>query len=197
LSEKIQIDSGKKPSMIIKKYPAKSASVNTIRNHYNTLLVQGIIPDIIIVDYADLLKPQSRYKDKRFELQDLSEELRGFADEVNSPLWTASQTNREGLDTNLVTMKTISEALGKAMTADIMFSVGRDNDMVESNRACYYLLKNRFGPDKKIFTGPFDTSILNFDACELGLETEQDKRERQNDTVTSAIHSLIKKQNFA
>ena len=39
--------------LIVKEYPTKSASVNTIRAHLNKLVKRGINPGLIIVDYAD------------------------------------------------------------------------------------------------------------------------------------------------
>ena len=43
--------------LIIKEYPTKSASTRTISTHLEKLKQKGINPDMIIVDYADLLKP--------------------------------------------------------------------------------------------------------------------------------------------
>ena len=43
--------------LIIKEYPTKSASTNTIKNHIEKLRKRGIEPDMIIVDYGDLLRP--------------------------------------------------------------------------------------------------------------------------------------------
>lgn len=80
--------------LIIKEYPTKSATTNTIRSHLEKLKRQGIVPDMIIVDYADLLRPLSGRKEKRDELESIYEELRAIAQEQNSALWTASQTNR-------------------------------------------------------------------------------------------------------
>ena len=44
-------------SLIIKEYPTKSATTETIKNHIERLRRRGIEPDMIIVDYADLLRP--------------------------------------------------------------------------------------------------------------------------------------------
>ena len=47
-------------TLIIKEYPTKSATVNTIRNHLEKLKVRDINVDMVIVDYGDLLQPISR-----------------------------------------------------------------------------------------------------------------------------------------
>jgi replicative DNA helicase len=55
-------------SLYIKEYPTKSASTNTIRAHLSRLIKRGIKPGLIIVDYADLLRPVTVRKEKRAEL---------------------------------------------------------------------------------------------------------------------------------
>lgn len=80
--------------LIIKEYPTKTASTETIRNHLKKLEQRDFKVDMIIVDYGDLLKPVSAQREKRNELEGIYEELRGIAAEMKCPLWTASQTNR-------------------------------------------------------------------------------------------------------
>ncbi len=65
--------------LIVKEYPTKSASTGTIRNHLNKLIKRGIEPGMIIVDYADLLKPLVVRKEKRNELESIYEELRAIS----------------------------------------------------------------------------------------------------------------------
>lgn len=179
-----------KPEIIIKEYPTKSASIAKLKNHYNQLIANGIKPDMIIVDYADLMRPSTRYNDKRFELENIVEELRGWAGELNIPIWTASQTNREGLDTSVVTLKSISEALAKAMVADLIISIGRSPELQQQGRACYYLAKNRLGIDKVAFTGLFDTSIMNFTIDSQGLEEELNRNDAQG-AMNRAVNNVL------
>lgn len=89
--EKVRDVPGK---LIIKEYPTKSVSPDSLRNHLRKLQQKDFKPDMIIVDYGDLLKPVSAQKEKRTELETIYEELRGIAGEFKCPLWTASQTNR-------------------------------------------------------------------------------------------------------
>ncbi len=179
-----------RPEIIIKEYPTKSASLAKLKNHYNQLVASGIKPDMIIVDYADLMRPSTRYKDKRFELESIVEELRGWAGELDIPIWTASQTNRDGLDTSVVTLKTISEALSKAMVADLIISIGRSPELQQSGRACYYLAKNRLGIDKVAFTGEFDTSVMNFTIDTVGIEEEMNQNDQQG-SLNRAVSAVL------
>ena len=55
--------------LIIKEYPTKSASTETIKQHIERLKEKRIEPDMIIVDYADLLRPVRSTSEKRFDLK--------------------------------------------------------------------------------------------------------------------------------
>ena len=70
--EKIKDIKGK---LIVKEYPTKSASPNTIRNHLEKLRQRGITPELIIVDYGDLLRPSVIRKEKRHELETIYEQM--------------------------------------------------------------------------------------------------------------------------
>ncbi len=97
-------------SLVIKEYPTKTATTNIIRAHMEKLKKRNHKIDMIIVDYADLLRPTTHFKEKRNELESIYENLRAIAQEFNCPVWTASQTNRSGLNAEVVTMESISEA---------------------------------------------------------------------------------------
>jgi replicative DNA helicase len=137
--------------LIVKEYPTKSASTNTIKSHLTKLIKRGIKPGLIIVDYADLLRPVVVRKEKRNELESIYEELRGISTEFSCPIWTASQTNRSGLNAEVITMEQISEAFNKCFVADFIFSVSRTIEDKQNNQGKMFIAKNRNGPDGMIY----------------------------------------------
>ena len=145
-------------SLIIKEYPTKSASTNTIRAHLSRLVKRGIKPGMIIVDYADLLRPTVVRKEKRNELESIYEELRALSTEFQCPIWTASQTNRSGLSAEVITMEQISEAFNKCFVADFIFSVSRTIEDKQNNQGKIFIAKNRNGPDGMVYPIFMDTS---------------------------------------
>jgi replicative DNA helicase len=148
--------------LIIKEYPTKSATTNTIKSHLTKLLKRGIKPGIIIVDYADLLRPITVRKEKRTELESIYEDLRAISTEFGCPVWTASQTNRSGLNAEVITMEQISEAFSKCFVADFIFSVSRTIEDKQNNQGKIFIAKNRNGPDGiiyDIFMDPSNASI--------------------------------------
>jgi RecA/RadA recombinase len=145
-------------SLIIKEYPTKSASTNTIKAHLEKLRKRGIKPGMIIVDYGDLLRPTVIRKEKRNELESIYEEMRGISNEFDCPVWTASQTNRSGLNAEVVTMESISEAFSKCFVADLIFSVSRTVEDKQANTGRIFIAKNRNGPDGMVYPIFMDTS---------------------------------------
>lgn len=146
--ESVQEISGK---LIVKEYPTKSATTNTIRNHLKTLEQRELKPDLIIVDYGDLLRPNRSNSEKRHELESIYEELRAIAQENNCSIWTASQTNRSGLNAEVITMESISEAFSKCFVSDFIFSVSRTIEDKSTNGGRIFVAKNRHGPDGIIY----------------------------------------------
>mgnify|MGYP001590548518 CR=1 FL=1 len=153
--EKIQAKINElKPRIIIKGYPTKSASVMTLRNHIAKLKLRDFIPDLIVVDYGDLMRSAKNYESKRFEQESVYEDLRGLAQEVNVPLWTASQTNRGAIDDDVISLSKISECYGKVMVSDFMATMSRRN---------IYVAKNRSGPDNLVHPYNINTALAKID----------------------------------
>tara|TARA_B100000287_G_scaffold247306_1_gene232458 strand:- start:693 stop:2051 length:1359 start_codon:yes stop_codon:yes gene_type:complete len=145
-------------TLIIKEYPTKSASVQTLKNHIEKLRKRGIEPDLVLVDYADLLRPTRSSSEKRHELEETYEGLRGLAQTYEIPVWTASQTNRGGLNAEVITMEAISEAFNKCFVADFIFSLSRTVQDKQANKGRLFIAKNRNGPDGLVFDAFVDWS---------------------------------------
>jgi len=157
--------------LIIKEYPTKSASTETIKNHLEKLKQRGIRPDMIAVDYGDLLKPVRYLREKRQELETIYEELRGIAKINECPLWTASQTNRSGLSAEVITMESISEAFNKCFVADFIFSLSRTAEDKINNTGRAFIAKNRNGLDGLVFPIYMDTSSVKIDVLDVTAQT--------------------------
>jgi replicative DNA helicase len=177
-------------TLIVKEYPTKTATTNTIRAHLQKLKQQDIIPDMIIVDYADLLKTLSARSEKREELESIYEELRAIMMENQVVGWTASQTNRTGLQAEIITMQSISEAFNKCFVADLIFSVSRTADDKQTNGGRVYIAKNRNGPDGLVYNIFMDTA--NIDIKILDRYTQEESRTPQLSKEEQANYLLDK-----
>ncbi len=177
--------------LIIKEYPTKSASTETIKQHIERLKKKGIEPDMVIVDYADLLRPTRTSKEKRYDLENTYEELRAIAQIYKCPVWTASQTNRSGLNAEVITMEAISEAFNKCFVADFICSLSRTVQDKQANKGRMFIAKNRNGPDGLIFPAFVDWSNVNMKV--LNSESNESKADVIKDSETNTLDFLREK----
>tara|TARA_R110000824_G_scaffold243187_1_gene431801 strand:+ start:802 stop:2160 length:1359 start_codon:yes stop_codon:yes gene_type:complete len=120
--------------LIIKEYPTKIATVNTLKFHIGRLQSSGFEPDLIIIDYGDLMRSRRGYDQKRFELESIYEDLRGFAMESKMPVWTATQSNREGFNDDIITIDKVGEAISKVHVADFFATFSQRKFHIGKNR---------------------------------------------------------------
>jgi archaellum biogenesis ATPase FlaH len=152
-----------KGRMIIKSYPTRAASVNTISAHLKQLELKNIIPDMVIVDYADILKDISGMREVRHQLGSIYEDLRGMAGEFKVPVWTASQANRSALEEEVIDATKVAEAYSKVMTADFVLSISRQAQDKLSHTARCHIIKNRFGIDGITYPMSMNTNLGKID----------------------------------
>ena len=188
--EKVQMLDGK---LVIKEYPTKSATVNTLKNHVEKLINRGFKPDVILVDYGDLLRPISTLKEKRHELETIYEQLRALAQIHNCCVWTASQTNRSGLNAEVITMESISEAFNKCFVADFIFSISRTAEDKLSNSGRIFIAKNRNGLDGIIYPIYMDTANVTIKVESSTGETIGDVKKEAKKRQEKKLVTLYKK----
>ena len=150
--------------MIIKEFPTSSASVLHFKNLLNELkLKQGFIPDIIMVDYINLMT-SCRYKAGMVNsygmVKAVSEELRGLAVEQNVAILTATQTNRSGMNSSDIEMDQVSDSIGLVFTLDMLFALIRTEALDQANQIMVKQLKNRY------------TDLNNLPVIELGINRD-------------------------
>jgi replicative DNA helicase len=156
--------------LIIKEYPTGSASVLTLRNHIEKLLLKGFTPDIIMIDYADIMRSSRKFDSLRHELKLIYEELRNMAMEMKIPIWTASQANRDSANSEVVGLENMSEAYGKAMVADVVLSLSRKAAEKSVGVGRIFVAKNRAGRDGILYPMKIDTSMSKFTLLENAEE---------------------------
>ena len=186
-----------KGKLIVKEYPTKSATTNTIKHHLEKLKRKDFKIDLVIVDYGDLIRPINAQKEKRIELESIYEELRALAQTFNCVLWTASQTNRSGLNAEVITMESISEAFNKCFVADLIFTVSRTIKDKNTNEGRIFVAKNRNGPDGLVYPIFMDTSNVKIKVLSQSTETATeiiDKATKRQEANLKKKYSDYKKE---
>lgn len=144
--------------LIVKEYPSNSCSVVTIRNHLERLDGKGFRPDLLIVDYADIMRSTRQFDSPRHEIKLIYEELRGLAQELSIPCWTGSQAHRDAATADIIGLENVSEAYSKAMIADFIVSLSRKPLERATGVGRLFIAKNRFGKDGIVFPIVLDTA---------------------------------------
>lgn len=134
--------------LVIKEFPTSTATVLMFKNLLTELkLKQGFIPDVICVDYINLMA-SCRYKagsvNSYAMVKAISEELRGLAVEFNAAIVTATQTNRNGVNNGDVEVTDVSDSFGLVFTLDTMFALIRTEGLDEAGQIVLKQLKNRY-----------------------------------------------------
>jgi len=158
-----------KGNLIIKYYPTKTATVGTLTAHLEKCTMQGFKPDIVLVDYADLLRETNVNSNKRHDqaLGSIYEDLRGLSGTYGFPIWTASQANRSALEEDIIGAEKIAESYSKVMIADFVVSLSRKTTDKLSGTGRWHVIKNRFGPDGLTFP-----SKMNMSVCKINIFAE-------------------------
>lgn len=115
--------------LVVKEYPTRSATVDMIRSNMSIHAAQGFNPDLVIVDYAGIMRASSRRAGEfRHEQASIFEDLRAMAGEFNAAVWTAQQANRGALDKETITMVDVAETFEVAAVADALLALCQTPD---------------------------------------------------------------------
>ncbi len=145
--------------LMIKYYPPKGITANTIAAHIDMVRQTKFQPDLIIIDYADLLVSTSSKNNSDYAEQGgIYIDLRAMSGEYQIPIWTASQTNRSAIDSEVIQADKIADSYAKVMNADFIISVSRKDADKLNNTARFHVMKNRFGQDGLTFPAKMDTN---------------------------------------
>jgi hypothetical protein len=179
--------------IIIKYYPARTVTSHTIQAHIQQMMASGFTPDLIIVDYADLMSSVARTEARHQELGAIYEELRGLAGELSVPIWTASQTQRSSIQDEVIQADKIAESYAKIMTADFVMSISRKLEDRVNKTGRAHVIKNRFGGDGMTFP-----MIIDASAGQIEIFDEQSAkgillRKQMQNGVEVTRQSLAKK----
>jgi archaellum biogenesis ATPase FlaH len=185
-----------KGRLFIKEFPTKAATVQTIRSYLQRLqAIHNFTPDIVCVDYADLLRGARGYADKRFELEGNYEELRALAQEFRLCVLTADQTNRSGLEMEVVTIGQIGESYAKATVCDLIMTVSRTMEDKQSNTGRLFVAKSRLGRDGMIFPFIMNPATVKVSLLAEGSMSEMSEEEaaRQKERLGDKFQKFMNK----
>jgi len=148
--------------LIIKEYPTGRASVSTIESHIAKSTSMGVKPDMVIIDYVDLLSSRKTNRERKDEIDDIYISTKGLARQLNIPIWSVSQVNRAGAQDNVIQGDKAAGSYDKIMITDFCMSLSRKKEDKVNNTGRFHLMKNRYGMDGITFGLEADTSTGHF-----------------------------------
>lgn len=168
--------------LIIKEFPTKGMTINHMNSFIKKLIKRGVKPDIIIVDYLNLMKGTKSDSSTYEDVKELAEQLRASTYLFKIPCVTATQLNRKGAGKEEPGMETVSESIGVSFTSDGQFSIWSDQMDKDLGRIHLGIQKNRYGPNyghtmlkidyKTMTLSEFEEESLTLSSTELTNVTD-------------------------
>lgn len=162
--------------LIIKEFPPKGVTVLNIKTYLNKLVKKGIKPDVIVLDYINLLAPTENGSNSYESVKQITENLRALSYTFECPIISATQATRSAVNSSDLDLDKTSESMGLSHTVDAQFSIWTEEGDVDLGIIHLGIVKNRFGPRKH-------ATILNIDYPTLTL-TETDEFDSESTTPT-------------
>ena len=186
--------------LIIKEFPTGKATIFTIESHIKKVIDLGIKPDLIIIDYVDLLSTKKRTTDRKGEIDDIYISTKGLARELNIPIWSVSQVNRAGAKDDIVEGDKAAGSYDKIMITDVCISLSRKRQDKVNGTGRFHIMKNRYGMDGITFGIKANTSTGHFEVHDYVENEEEDStppRTQNNiQTIDTFDKALLKNKFF-
>lgn len=134
--------------LIIKEWPSAGATPNTIDAYIETLIQKDMKPDVIILDYLNLLKPSNYHyagEKQHIQVGYITKEVRGLSTKYEIPIFSATQSNRSGYENTETSLTNISQSTAVAEDADFIIGAYRYDEDLLNGTLRMKVIKSRLG----------------------------------------------------
>jgi replicative DNA helicase len=145
-------------NLIIKEYSPGKATISTLEAHIKKCIDLDFKPDLIIIDYVDLLRSKRTNRERKDEIDDIYVSTKGLARELNIPIWSVSQVNRAGAKDDIIEGDKAAGSYDKIMITDVAISLSRKRQDKVSGTGRFHIMKNRYGTDGMTYSARVNTS---------------------------------------
>lgn len=170
VEEKVKAFMDKAAPFKIVEYPTGTMKVSDLRRLVEHYKAQGLIFDLVIVDYADLMRPERVTDNVQENSKSVYQDLRGLAMGEGFAMLTATQTNREGAKKAVATMTDVAEDLNKVRIADVLISINASAEEKAINQARLHFAASRnqrsgfsLRIEQNVHCGKFISKVLGED----------------------------------
>ena len=156
--------------LVIKEYPPGRATIDTVRAHITKVKTLGVEPDLVIIDYADLLGNKNSKRERKDNIDDIYLNTKGLARELDIPIWTVSQVNRAGAKDDIIEGDKAAGSYDKIMITDFALSLSRKKEDKVNGTGRFHLIKNRYGMDGMTYACKANTNTGKFEVFDYDEE---------------------------
>ena len=186
--------------LIIKEFPTGKATISTIESHVKKCIDLDFKPDLVIIDYVDLLRSKRKNGERKDEIDDIYISTKGLARELKLPIWSVSQVNRAGAKDDIIEGDKAAGSYDKMMVTDVAISLSRKRQDKVNGTGRFHIMKNRYGMDGMTYSVKVDTSTGHFDVSTHIEEDDDNVVSQQQSTrfgnIDSVDKALIKQKFF-
>ena len=150
-------------NLIIREYSPGKASISTVESHIKKCIDLDFKPDLIIIDYVDLLRSKKTNRERKDEIDDIYTSTKGLARELDLPIWSVSQVNRAGAQDDIIEGHKAAGSYDKIMITDFAASLSRKRQDKVNGTGRWHIMKNRYGMDGLTYGAKVDTSTGHFE----------------------------------
>ena len=161
--------------LIIKEFPTGRATVSTIESHISKCSGMGVKPDLVIIDYVDLLSSRRKNRERKDEIDDIYTSTKGLARQLNIPIWSVSQVNRAGAQDKIIEGDKAAGSYDKMMISDFAMSLSRKKEDKVNGTGRFHIMKNRYGMDGLTFSVKANTSNGHFEVYDYNDDSDNEK----------------------
>lgn len=111
--------------MYLKAYPQRTMTASMMEADLDRLAGSGFIPDMIIVDYGNIMKSESRSKETRERIAHNFTELRRIGQERDVYMWSGAQGNRGSVKKIVFGMDDIGDTFEIPQVVDSLWTINR------------------------------------------------------------------------
>jgi len=183
----------------LKKFPSDGTTIPMIKQYIKKLISTGFRPDMVILDYIDVVQPSKSFSDEWSGEGNVMRQFETLLSELDIAGWTAVQGNRSSINAETVDSSMMGGSIKKGQIGHFILSIAKSLEQKETGFANMAILKSRFGKDGIQFDNViFNNATVQIDMTEDSgkgntfLQSNAVKAINDQNRVNEALESLNK-----
>ncbi|MFT4064248.1 DnaB-like helicase C-terminal domain-containing protein [Paraburkholderia sp.] len=127
----------------VHEFPSSKFTPNSMQALIDSYKAKGVIFDLVVVDYLDIMAPNYRTQDSVENSKSIYTDMRAIALVEGFAMLSATQTNREGFKSTVAKAEHVAEDFNRIRIADLVISINITDEERSKNEARLYFAASR------------------------------------------------------